>query len=626
MLKKTPSIYRRTSNALDVTAHKLASNAIEVLQSGGMSVTEKEEEAFEVISSVLLDRRNKKHVLGIPAPTGFGKTLLMLEYAKLIAQTRSDAVVIVLPYIDSVTEFYEAIEMVAPGSAIAIRNVEMAKNALAYEEQFDSAATAPVVLMTSQMFSNLLENKRYETHINRYRGIAPEVDKIRHVIVDETVDLLRVNRVSESQISELLRSLHSAVYHERQRKTSSYATKTFDAFSGKVQQLLARMDGVQRQIGVIERIEAIDPSYTVAKNIVDTVRTRFGQEHEATLHAIEHMLRTGCRVEFGGRKDEDGDFLLDKRNDHQYEHVLISHESLADSLAGMMLTIFDSTGVVDFTYGLLPEIEFVELPQIFDFSNLTLVVCGSNTASRNWAMKPENVQKLRLFVTGELVENHEKILLTTFKGKAAEMLQDAIGELPQVSYMTNASGRGSNAYQDHDAIVHNGTAIGTAGIQISHGDQYHADVEGTYELTRNTGLAYGDSRVQSLVDNQIGVKTAQLIGRLRAGRRTDELTVYSLFLPEDAIELIKQVYPGINVRRETFLAGEFTDRIDGLETLLREYPDNIIRKKQIAESLDIRTSSLTTILKNNPSAKRAITSAGFEVLNGQAYKQKKRNE
>lgn len=622
MRKQTSTIYRRTSNELDFTAEKLTSNVIEVLQDGGMNVTEKELQTFQLLSSLLLDRRNQSNVLAVPAQTGFGKSLLMLEYAKMVAQSRMDAIVVVLPYIESVTNFYEACEMIAPGSAVAIRNLEMSKSTIAYEEQFDLAATAPVVLMTSQMFTKLLENKRYETHINRFRGIAPEVDRIRHVLVDETIDLLRVNRVSESQISELLRSLHSAIYHERQRKNASYATKSFEAFNEKVQQLIARVDAVQRQIGVIERVDAIDSSYTLAKNIVDTVRTRFGSESEAKLHAIEHIIRAGCRVEFGGRKDEDGDFLLDKRNDHQYEHVLISHESIADSLAGMMITIFDATSAVDYTYGLLPEIEFVQLPQVFDYSNLTVVICGSNTASRNWALKKDSVQKLRLFVTGELVENHEKILLTTFKGKAADLLQEAIGDIPQVSYVTNASGRGSNAFQDHDAVLHNGTAIGSAGIQVSHGDQYHSDIDGTYELTRSTGLAYCDPRVQSLVDNQIGVKTAQLIGRLRAGRRTDELTVYSLFLPEESVDLIKATHPGVNIRFEPFLSGEYTKRIADLEGLLRNYPGEIIRKKQIAEALEVRNDSLSTILKKNPSANRAITVAGFEKLNGQSYKRK----
>lgn len=622
MQKHTPTIYRRASNALEFTAEKLTSNVIEVLQDGGMNVTEKELQTFQLLSNLLLDRRSQSDVLGVPAQTGFGKSLLILEYAKMVAQSRMDAIVVVLPYIESVSNFYEACEMIAPGSAVAIRNLEMAKSTIAYEEQFDRAATAPVVLMTSQMFTKLLENKRYETHINRFRGIAPEIDKIRHVIVDETVDLLRVNRVSESQISELLRSLHSAIYHERQRKNSSYATKSFEVFNEKVQQLIARVDAVQRQIGVIERVEAIDPSYTIAKNIVDTVRTRFGSESEAKLHAIEHVIRCGCRVEFGGRKDEDGDFLLDKKKDHQYEHVLISHESIADSLAGMMITIFDATSAVDYTYGLLPEIEFVQLPQVFDYSNLTVVICGSNTASRNWALKKDSVQKLRLFVTGDLVHSHEKILLTTFKGKAADLLQEAIGDIPQVSYMTNASGRGSNAFQDHDCVLHNGTAIGTAGIQISHGDQYHSDIAGTYELTRSTGLAYGDPRVQSLVDNQIGVKTAQLIGRLRAGRRTDELTVYSLFLPEESVELIKATYPGVNIRYEPFLSGEYTQRIADLEDLLRDYPGEIIRKKQIAEALEVKTASLSIILKKNPSASRAINVAGFEKLNGQSFKRK----
>ncbi len=73
MRKQTSTIYRRTSNELDFTAEKLTLNVVEVLQDGGMNVTEKELQTFRLLSSLLLDRRNQSNVLAVPAQTASGK-------------------------------------------------------------------------------------------------------------------------------------------------------------------------------------------------------------------------------------------------------------------------------------------------------------------------------------------------------------------------------------------------------------------------------------------------------------------------------------------------------------------------------------------------------------------------
>ena len=113
-----------------------------------------------------------------------------------------------------------------------------------------------------------------------------------------------------------------------------------------------------------------------------------------------------------------------------------------------------------------------------------------------------------------------------------------------------------------------------------------------------------------------------MIGRMRSGRRTDAVSIYSLNLPPGAVDVIKATYPGIVVKFEPFLSGSITNRITELEQMLLECPDEIIKKKAIANRLGIDSTSLAKVLRTNPSAKRVIAAAGYEVLNNQSFKRK----
>jgi len=604
------------------TPNHLTQEVVEVLTAAGKPVAEVEVKAFEKISEVLLNRRKMTNIIGIDVATGFGKTLILRKFAELIAKTRSDAVTIVLPYVESVTEFHDACELISPGGSIAIRSREMCGNDVAYQSQFDEAATVPVVIMTSAMLRHLLDSKTYDV-LQRFRGVAPEREIIRQVLIDENIELLRVHKITETQINEVLVKLRSAIFHERNQRKSTYAVKTLEVFEGKVQRLLAQLDAIERKLFVVERVGPIDESYTLAQNLVDTVNRRHDESVKAALHSIEFVLRNGCRVEFSSRRSsETNDFEVDRRNDHVFEHTLTSHESLVDSLIGFPVTFFDATCTVDYSYNLLPGIEFIKLPPVFDFSNVTLTVCNSNTASRSWSTKPDSIQKLKLLINGELSDKYDRILLTSYKGLPTELLSQAIGENEKVMFMNNASGRGSNAYEGYSALIHNGTAIPSVGVQVSNGDEHYADVDGAYTLSR-VGIEYEDIRLQALVENDIGVRASQLIGRMRSGRRTDAVSIYSLNLPPGAVDVIKATYPGITVRYEPFLSGSITDRITEMERMLSECPDEIVKKKTIANRLGIDSTSLAKILRTNPSAKRVIAAAGYEVLNGQSFKKKK---
>jgi len=345
----TNTLKRKFSSVTEnITPSHLTKEVVEVLTDAGKPVSKVEVEAFERISGLLLNRRSMTNIIGIDVATGFGKTLILRKFAELIAKTRSDAITIVLPYVESVTEFHDACELISPGGSIAIRSREMCGNDVAYQSQFDEAATVPVVIMTSAMLRHLLDSKTYDV-LQRFRGVAPEREIIRQVLIDENIDLLRVHRITETQISEVLGKLRSAIFHERNQRKSSYAVKTLEVFESKVQRLLAELDAIERKLYVVERVEPIDESYTLAQNLVDTIARRHDESVKAALHSIEHVLRNGCRVEFSRRRSsETDDFEVDRRNDHVFEHTLTSHESLVDSLIGFPVTFFDATGTVDY--------------------------------------------------------------------------------------------------------------------------------------------------------------------------------------------------------------------------------------------------------------------------------------
>lgn len=612
--------FQRLNNLPAKLATKpLVNEIIANLEDNQISVSANQQKYFEQIADLLLNRLNYQKQIAVPAPLGFGKSTLVTAFARYTALGEGAAVTIVMPFIDDVSRVYEAVEEVAPGEALAIRGKsyfeggDKTHNA-GFQKQFEVAQSARILIMTAAMYRRTLDNGSYDNDLSTYRGQFEMRDDVRHVLIDESIDFVRYHSIKKSELQDLLTTVESAVFNDRiATDNAGLAKVSFKAFKDAADGLLDAVDRMDKRICEAITLMPVLPTYRLSPTLLRSVRARLGFDVEAKMRSLEFLVSQGGRVEYGQRRKVDDQYETDLKQDAVFEPHLVAVEPAVASIAKYPTVFLDATCAIDMSYQLIPGISFL-LPEtpLFTYENLEIVVCGHQTASRNWSINKRNLERLARFIKEDVSKRSEKTLVTTYKGTSLDCLTQLLEDTQGIEVIPNASGRGSNAYADFNMIVHAGTAVPGAVTQITRADRYYDEIDGRFSQDKKLGIRFEDPRVQALQANQIAVLTAQLIGRLRPNRRVDEVVTLHLNLPDESVVLLQDFFPGCKITRRRLLGSNQTNpNLVALESLLESYEGNELTKKSIYTHLRIEPGSWSRFLKRTPEASNLLKANGW---------------
>ncbi|NTY10351.1 DEAD/DEAH box helicase [Exiguobacterium sp. JMULE1] len=602
----------------------LVESVTTTLETSGKTVTESQESHFYRMVDVLVNRRAYDKKVAIVADVGLGKTLLITRFIEATAKHSGSPIVVVVPRVEVVDELVTAANEAREGSAIAIRRKDSFVDETDYARQLDVAHEFRIVILTHAMFRIALDSGMFDSRLAQFTGVVGTLKDTRSIIVDEQLPLLREHAISRSSLSMIMTNLENVVENTRRFTGTNFAVRSFEEVRQHIRNLSDVIDRTERESFHAKRIPAINEAFSLPPSLVEQARARFGFDFERLLKSFEFIVKTGARLEWKQTKT-DGVYLTDNLGASVNDFGLSCFESLAGSLNPYDVVFFDATAEFDAMYDLLPSLQTIrpETP-VFDYSNLTIRVCNAVTASKRWASSPDNIERLRYLVEGELMLEHEQLLVSVFKGDPMELLMKRLAAVnpDSVLYKPNDSGRGVNDYEHADAILQVGTAIPAAITNIAIGDSRYPDeqIDGHYKPDRSASILYADPLVQGVVNSHIGVTTIQNIGRLRPGRKEDALTAYLLAVPDEAVAMIAQAFPGAKIIHEPILKGEYSDTVKAIADLLQTHDEPELKKALICSAIGIAPNSLTRALRENQTLNRVFTVHGYERVSTQKYK------
>lgn len=568
----------------------------EKMRSYGVSIDDNQLEQAVKIADVL-DRYDGKtaHQVAIPAAAGFGKSVMIEEFAKSVANRPDRPLLVVKLLKEEVSTLVDAINEVAPGSAMAIKARDDFDAVTEYIGQFESARFQNIVVMTHAMFQTSLINGRHRAIFDRREvgvGGRRRGAVRRQIIMDEVPNFIIQHEIALSKVDQLIADLYFVV----SRMPTKYRTGKVDA---AVEQVVAFRD--QFAVASVAqyttpKFEAIDVAFKIPNELSNAVKAFKGYDVMERLAAVESAISGGMRISIVSRDNDNG---------HR-EAALTGHVaySLAEVAGDLPMICFDFTSDVDQRYLDMPGLQQLALNDETNYSNVTFYYSNYASFSKNHHAKEEYKKQFVRILKEEVWPklNGEMPMITFHKRFYDEYVELLEEEGLEFESKIADSGRSDNSFSHLSAAIISGPLTYSAGTYAAIVEVITNDpIIDSYRIGAN-GIEYHDPRIQSFVDHNAAVQILQTAARIRYAHGK-KATVFVFGFPDAVREIVARKLPGakfVDLKLKGLRRNKAKKRDTSAEKLdqyLRQFTGDEIRTKDLRDAIGVPPSTFRLFRK-----------------------------
>lgn len=588
------------------------------MRSYGVSINDNQLEQAVKIADVL-ERYDGKtaHQVAIPAAAGFGKSVMIEEFAKSVANRPDRPLLVVKLLKEEVSALVDAINDVAPGSAMAIKARDDFDTMTEYIGQFESARFQNIVVMTHAMFQTSLINGRHRAIFDRREvgvGARRRGAIRRQIIMDEVPNFIIQHEITLSKVDQLIADLYFVV----SRMPAKYRTGKVDA---AVEQVVAFRD--QFAVASVAqyttpKFEATNVAFKVPNELSTAVKAFKGYEVMERLAAVESAISGGMRISIVSRVNDNG---------HR-EAALTGHVaySLAEVAGDLPMICFDFTSDVDQRYLDMPGLQQLALNDETDYFNVTFYYSNYASFSKNHHAKEEYKKQFVRILKEEVWPklNGEMPMITFHKRFYDEYIDLLEDEGLEFESKIADSGRSDNSFSHLSAAIISGPLTYSAGTYAAIVEVITNDpIIDSYRIGTN-GIEYHDPRIQSFVDHNAAVQILQTAARIRYAHGK-KATVFVFGFPDAVREIVARKLPGakfIDLKLKGLRRNKAKKRdtsAEKLEQYLRQFTGDEIRTKDLRNAIGVPPSTFR-LLRKEAEVVRVLQDTGWQFVTPQRLK------
>lgn len=588
---------------------------LDKMQSYGVVVSENHTEQAVKIAEVLNHYNGKiAHQVAIPAAAGFGKSVMIEEFAKSVANRPDRPLLVVKLLKDEVATLVDAINDVAPGSAMAIKARDDFETVTEYIGQFDSARWQNIVVMTHAMFQTSLVNGRHRDIFDRREnriGSRRRGGVRRQIIMDEVPNFIMQHEFTLGQVDQLIADLDFVA----EKMPAKYRSSMVDVAIDQIKVFRDRFAGVAIAKYTTPRFEAVNVAFNVPMSLNNAVKAMKGYDVAERLAAVESAIRAGMHVSNISRVSDGG----------SREVALTGHVaySLADVAGDLPMICFDFTADIDPRYLEMPGLQQLQLDDTTDYSNVTFYFSNYSTFSKSHHSKEEyQKQFVRILKEAVWPKLNGEVPMITFHKKFIEDYVDMLEEEGlEFEYKVADSGRSDNSFSHLSAAIISGPLTFTAGTYAAMVEVIYAEPVGTsYTLGKN-GITHHDPRVQSFVEHNDAVHILQTAARIRYARGK-EASVFVFGMPDNVRKIVASKLPGakfVDLKLKGLRHNKSKKRdsqAEKLRELLENHDGDTMTARLIRDKIGVPARTFTRF-KTNPDVLAVLKETGWRFASTQ---------
>lgn len=562
---------------------------LDKMQSYGVNVSTNHGIQAVKIADVLHQYDGKTaHQVAIPAAAGFGKSVMIEEFAKSVAHRPDRPLLVVKLLKEEVSALVDAINEVSPGSAMAVKGLRDCASPAAYRDQFDKARFQNVIVMTHSMFQqSLMSDKHRDMFDRRVAGVGKRGNGgiRRQIIVDEVPNLIIQHEFTLADVDKLIEDLHFVADRMKRKYHSSFVTAAIE----QIKEFRDEFGKFEVARHTTPRFGALNPGFFAPTTLNIAVKAMLGYDVLERLTAVESAIRAGLQV------SKVHHMVGGNRVPMLTGHVVYS---LADLASDLPMICFDFTADVDPRYLDLPGLQQLALNDETDYSNVTIYYSNYNTFSKSHHEKEKSKRQFVQILKDEVWPrlNGEMPVITFHKRFYDEYIELLEEEGLEFESKIADTGRSDNSFSHLSAAVISGPLSMTAGTNTAIVEVLTSEsVIDSYKIGVN-GIEYDDPRVQSFVDRNAAVYILQTAARIRYAHGK-KATVFVFGFPPAVRDIVASKLPGakfVDLKLKGLRRNKAKKRDTSAEKLdqyLREFSGDEIRTKDLRDAIGVPPST-----------------------------------